>query len=246
MSTKLLKLIVPVIVLVAGVAAAAFIVSARKAPPRQERPPMGPLVDVMEAETADVQVTVAGHGEVVPKVAIDVVPQVGGRIVSVHPSLVAGGFFRAGEPLVVIEPRDYELALATAEAQVAQAQAALEQELAQFFGTPGSIVFSTGFLATMGMVSTLVGPGDPLLLDDGELDLAIFNLVLHYVVDPSVALAEAHRALRPGADRGLTPGDSLAQSGAQSQSVGAIVSGVGGSGGASGGPQSRSTRAAQS
>jgi len=42
---------------------------------------------------------------------------------------------------------------------------ALEQELAQFFGTPGSIVFSTGFLATMGMVSTLVGPGDPLLLD---------------------------------------------------------------------------------
>jgi len=42
---------------------------------------------------------------------------------------------------------------------------ALEQELARFFGTPGSIVFSTGFLATMGMVSTLVGPGDPLLLD---------------------------------------------------------------------------------
>ena len=42
---------------------------------------------------------------------------------------------------------------------------ALEQELSQFFGTPGAIVFSTGFLATMGMVSTLVGPGDPLLLD---------------------------------------------------------------------------------
>jgi RND family efflux transporter MFP subunit len=131
MSTKLLKLIVPVIVLVAGVAAAAFIVSARKAPPRQERPPMGPLVDVMEAETADVQVTVAGHGEVVPKVAIDVVPQVGGRIVSVHPSLVAGGFFRAGEPLVVIEPRDYELSVERAQAAVARATVTLQRERAE-------------------------------------------------------------------------------------------------------------------
>lgn len=42
---------------------------------------------------------------------------------------------------------------------------ALEQELAAFFGTPSAIVFSTGFLATMGMVSTLAGPGDTILLD---------------------------------------------------------------------------------
>jgi len=42
---------------------------------------------------------------------------------------------------------------------------ALEQELADFFGTPSAIVFSTGFLATMGMMSTLAGPGDTILLD---------------------------------------------------------------------------------
>lgn len=33
---------------------------------------------------------------------------------------------------------------------------------------------------------------------DGELDLAVFSLVLHYVVDPPDALAEAARVLRPG------------------------------------------------
>jgi len=42
---------------------------------------------------------------------------------------------------------------------------ALEQELADFYQTPSAIVFSTGFLATMGAVSTLAGPGDRILLD---------------------------------------------------------------------------------
>jgi len=42
---------------------------------------------------------------------------------------------------------------------------ALEREIAEFFGMPSAIVFSTGFLATMGVVSTLAGPGDTILLD---------------------------------------------------------------------------------
>jgi len=42
---------------------------------------------------------------------------------------------------------------------------ALEQELAAFFGVTSAIVFSTGFLATMGSVGTLAGPGDTILID---------------------------------------------------------------------------------
>lgn len=41
----------------------------------------------------------------------------------------------------------------------------LEQELAQFFDRRHSIVFSTGYAATMGMGSTLAGPGDVIVLD---------------------------------------------------------------------------------
>jgi ArsR family transcriptional regulator len=33
---------------------------------------------------------------------------------------------------------------------------------------------------------------------DGELNLAVLGLVLHYVVDPALVLNEVHRALRPG------------------------------------------------
>jgi 8-amino-7-oxononanoate synthase len=41
----------------------------------------------------------------------------------------------------------------------------LEQELAAYFDRKHSIVFSTGYAATMGMVSTLAGPGDVIVLD---------------------------------------------------------------------------------
>jgi len=41
----------------------------------------------------------------------------------------------------------------------------LEQELAAFFARKHAIVFSTGYASTMGMGSTLAGPGDVILLD---------------------------------------------------------------------------------
>ena len=95
MSSKTLKLVIPVVVLIAGVAAAVLIASARKAPPRVDRPPLGPLVEVMQTEVADVPVVVSGHGEVVPRVAVDLIPQVAGQVVGIHRSLVAGGFFKS-------------------------------------------------------------------------------------------------------------------------------------------------------
>lgn len=42
---------------------------------------------------------------------------------------------------------------------------ALEDEIAAFYGVDHAIVFSTGYAATMGMCSTLAGPGDVILLD---------------------------------------------------------------------------------
>ncbi len=42
---------------------------------------------------------------------------------------------------------------------------ALENELADFFKRQGAIVFSTGYVANLAMLSTLVGPGEIILLD---------------------------------------------------------------------------------
>jgi RND family efflux transporter MFP subunit len=131
MSPKAQKLVIPIVVLIVGAVAAALIASARKTPPRVDRPPLGPLVEVTPVEVTDVPVVVTGHGEVVARIAVDVVPQVPGQVVRVHPSLVAGGFFRAGEVLVVIEPRDYELAVERAQAAVARAKVTLQREKAE-------------------------------------------------------------------------------------------------------------------
>ncbi|MEN8174401.1 MAG: aminotransferase class I/II-fold pyridoxal phosphate-dependent enzyme [Pseudomonadota bacterium] len=42
---------------------------------------------------------------------------------------------------------------------------ALESELADFYGVPHSMVFSTGYTANLGCLSALVGPGDVVMLD---------------------------------------------------------------------------------
>jgi 8-amino-7-oxononanoate synthase len=42
---------------------------------------------------------------------------------------------------------------------------ALERELADFYGCRHAIVFSTGFVANLGMIAGLAGPGDVLLID---------------------------------------------------------------------------------
>jgi ArsR family transcriptional regulator len=42
------------------------------------------------------------------------------------------------------------------------------------------------------------GELERLPIDDGELDIAMLALVLHYVVDPPAVLAEVRRSLRPG------------------------------------------------
>jgi len=131
MSMQAKKIVLPAAVLIVGIIAAWLLASSRRAPDRVERPPLGPLVEVAPAAPTSVPVVVSGHGEVTPRVAVDVVPQVSGQVVEVSPSLVAGGFFRAGETLVRIDPRDYELALERAQAAVARALVNLEQERAE-------------------------------------------------------------------------------------------------------------------
>ncbi|PCI60723.1 MAG: 8-amino-7-oxononanoate synthase [Gammaproteobacteria bacterium] len=50
----------------------------------------------------------------------------------------------------------------------------LETEIAEFYGKRDSIVFSTGYLANLGMLSTLAGPDDMVLLD-GDCHASIYD-----------------------------------------------------------------------
>ena len=99
-------------------------------PQRTPRPPKPPIsVQVMTLSPAPIAVTILSQGTVAPKREIDLVSQVAGRVVEAADQYANGGFFKAGEKLVQIEPDDYEFSVTRAKAQVAKAaeQVALEQ-----------------------------------------------------------------------------------------------------------------------
>jgi ArsR family transcriptional regulator len=53
-------------------------------------------------------------------------------------------------------------------------------------------------LASFENVVVRSGELETLPIEDGTLDVALLFLVLHYVVEPELAIAEAHRVLKPG------------------------------------------------
>jgi len=131
MLNKLLKWILPLLVLALAIAGGRYIVSQRPAAP-QFTPPQVPVsIDAIRVAPQDYRVVVHSEGTVEPRTESTLIPQVSGQIVAISPTFREGGFFEAGDILVTLDPRDYELAIASAEAQVAQAESALEQELAQ-------------------------------------------------------------------------------------------------------------------
>jgi RND family efflux transporter MFP subunit len=83
------------------------------------------------AKTEDVQLMVSTQGEARPQIEIDLVPEVGGKIVYVSPNFIEGGLFKKGETLLRIEDADFKVAVIRAEAGIAQAEQVLVREQAE-------------------------------------------------------------------------------------------------------------------
>ncbi len=120
----------PLAVLAVAVAAGRWIIESR--PEAEVRAPaeIPVAIDATRVRPAAFDVRIRTEGTVRPRTESMLIPQVAGTVTRVSPAFREGGFFDAGEVLLNLDDRDYELALASAEAQVAQAQSALEQELA--------------------------------------------------------------------------------------------------------------------
>lgn len=118
-------------VVLAIVTIVAFVM-VRKPPARTEaEEETAPPVQVHRLVADDVQIVVQGHGTVQPKVTMEIVPEVAGKVMFVHSEFEVGGIIRANEPIVQIDPRDYELGVRQAQATVAEVQARLDTEIAE-------------------------------------------------------------------------------------------------------------------
>lgn len=126
-----LKWLVPAGIVLAAIVGARLIIANK---PEAERgaPPVIPLaIDATRVQPTAYPVIVRTEGTVEPRTASTLIPQVSGVIRAISPAFREGGFFERGDVLVTLDPKDYELSIASAEAQVAQAESSLEQELAQ-------------------------------------------------------------------------------------------------------------------
>ena len=85
-----------------------------------------PMVQVIKIKTGPQPITIRGEGTVRPLREIDLVPQVGGKIVHISSSLVNGGEFNEGDPLLSINPVDYKLAVTLAKAKVKDSESKLK------------------------------------------------------------------------------------------------------------------------
>ena len=90
-----------------------------------------PSVKVITAEFSNKQLYVRTQGEVKDRLSTQISMQVLGQTTMVSPKLKTGGVFEKGEVILEIERANYVSALARAESTLADAQLALEQELAR-------------------------------------------------------------------------------------------------------------------
>ena len=96
---------------------------------KRERPRDAiPLVDVIDSKASDFPLSVEAEGVVVSAFEMEVRPEVGGKILALHPDFEPGGKILAGSTILQIEPDQYVLAVTAAEAEIAKARAALALE----------------------------------------------------------------------------------------------------------------------
>ena len=98
---------------------------------QQEPPSPPPKVQVTTVNLQSFPLSVRSQGRVMAKTEIDLVSGVSGNIVKISPAFVSGGFFKRGDLLVSIDPAEYDLRVAQAQARVTEAQYQLVREKAE-------------------------------------------------------------------------------------------------------------------
>lgn len=130
MSVTISRIVAPLLVIAASLGAYALLHAAKPPPEKSVEAPRPISVHTAGVQQGTVTLQVLTQGEVRARTEIDVIAQVGGRIMDVSREFTEGGRIEPGVSLLEIEDTDYRLTLRQAESRVAEAQVRLEQALA--------------------------------------------------------------------------------------------------------------------
>ncbi len=126
-----LRLLLPAFVVIAAVAVAAWLL--QTGPQAKPRPKVrnATIVDVRPIKFDRHATTISVMGTVIPQREVILKPQVSGKIISMSDKLIPGGRFAKDEPLLTIDPSDYQLAIQQLASEVARVKADWQIELGQ-------------------------------------------------------------------------------------------------------------------
>ena len=117
-----LKIVLPILVLALGGGGLAAFIHFQPDSERQPIEPTYPVVTIVTAAPATLQVDAFSQGHARPEAVTTVSSEVMGVVISVDPGLQDGARVTEGQELLRIDDADYRAALASAEAQLAQLQ----------------------------------------------------------------------------------------------------------------------------
>jgi len=128
MNSPSVKTLIPLAILLGGIAFTVFLIYS-KPPAKQSSvvlPPM--LIDALEAQKQDIQITVKAQGAVTPRTETELISEVSGQVIKVATNFIPGGFFQKGDVLLRIDDRNYQAAVKKAQAAVASARSNIALE----------------------------------------------------------------------------------------------------------------------
>ena len=126
---RILKIILPAIIIVAGVAAAFYLKNTGPKSKRQPPVKLAPVVQVKPLFPANHIVILNAMGTVVPAREVELKSRVTGEVIDISPEFIEGGLLKAGSLVLQIDTEDYKLALIQKEKALADASYSLKLEL---------------------------------------------------------------------------------------------------------------------
>ena len=131
MKSALVKAGLPLLIVIVAIVVAAGMIMSKKPPEKNEVEQKAFLVNASPVEMQDLNFVVKSQGTVQPKIETVLSAQVSGKVVSVSDAFIEGGMFLKGDVLMQLEQDDFITDLKSAEAELARATAALEEEQAR-------------------------------------------------------------------------------------------------------------------
>lgn len=126
-----MKKYIGIIIIGVSIIVATILINSRSIAVAEEKKEEVPYVKTMMILPRTVEASISSQGIVQPESQLTLLSELNSRVEWLSSKMEAGSSFKQGDTLIILDKRDYELALITAESQVLNAEVNLEREQAE-------------------------------------------------------------------------------------------------------------------